>query len=774
MGYDDSGLPTERRVQRYFGVRCDPSLPYDADFKLPLQVRDGISRDPVAVDRRNFSELCARLTHEDEDRFELLFRRLGLSVDWQQTYSTIGSESRAASQRVFITELEHGAAYQVQSAGLWDVTFQTGLAQAEVVHRDFEYERYRLAFSSAKGPVRLETSRPELLVSAVALVVNPGDDRYRDLVGTKVRSPLFDVELPVISHSDIDPDRGTGVTVCCTFGDLTDVRCWEEFRLPTRQVLERDGVFSLETPSWLTTDRGRKAYAELAGKTVQKAREAMVAALRANADLVGVPELVRGKAKFYEQGEVPLEVFPCRQWYVTNGWRDADLRSSLLRRGRELSFYPPYMQVRYENWVNGLSDDWLISRQRSYGVPMPIWYPLNDLGDPLYERPLVPSVADLPIDPASDVPPGYTESQRDKPGGFVGESYVLDVWATTSVTPQIVGGWISHPDLYEKVYPFDLRPQGQDIIRTWLFGTMLRAHRQTGALPWRAAAISGWVLDPQGEKMSKSRGNAVPPLELFEQFGSDAVRYWAASKPLGADANLAVAVIQNGRRLALKVLNVSRFVLGLEGDPEDITTEPLDMAMISRWAEVVDEATEALEGYEHDRALRSIETEFRLFCDTYVEMVKQRARLTGQQAGSARATLRTVLDVALRLLAPFLPFVTEEVWSWQRKNSVHRAQWPEAASLRASLATPGDVQLLARARVVLAGVRRAKVEANVPLNDEVTCAVISAPANTLPWLSAMLDDLRAAGKVGVLELREGSREMLTYEILLDAELRTKR
>ena len=775
MGWDDNGLPTERRVQNYYGVRCDPSLPYDPDFTPPHEGTDGKAvkpADQVPVSRRNFVELCERLTADDERQFEALWRRLGLSVDWSMTYQTISGEARAVAQQAFLRNLSRGEAYQAEAPGLWDVTFQTAVAQAELEARDYPGAFHRVAFHRPDGePVHIETTRPELLPACVALIAHPDDERYQHLFGTTVTSPLFGVELPVLAHPAAEPDKGAGIAMCCTFGDLTDVQWWRELQLPTRSVVGRDGRIVRETPEWITSAGGREVYAELAGKTTFSAREVVVGALRTAGDLDGEPVPTQRKANFYEKGDKPLEIVTSRQWYIRNGGRDEELREALVARGRELGFHPDFMRVRYENWVNGLNGDWLISRQRFFGVPFPVWYRLDENGEPDHEHPILPTEDQLPVDPSSEAPAGYTEDQRGVPGGFVGDPDVMDTWATSSLTPQIVGGWRTDPDLFSRVFPMDLRPQGQDIIRTWLFATVVRAHLEHGSLPWSDAAISGWILDPDRKKMSKSKGNVVTPMGLLEEHGSDAVRYWAASARLGTDAAFEVGQMKIGRRLAIKILNASKFVLSFGEADEQVAldpalvTEPLDRAMLAGLADVVDQATAALEAYDHTRALELSETFFWTFCDDYLELVKDRAYGAGaatadvtSATASARAALGIALETMLRLFAPVLPYATEEVWSWWREGSVHRAPWPTSDALRAA-ADGTDPGLVAGAGAALAALRKVKSEAKVSMRTPVEHAVLEVPAAMRPGVEAALDDVRNAGRAtGTLELVDGAGE----------------
>jgi valyl-tRNA synthetase len=770
MGWDDNGLPTERRVQNVYGVRCDPSLPYDPVWRPPATpVDDAARRDPTPISRRNFIELCERLTVADEQVFEALWRRLGLSVDWSLTYTTIGRVARATSQRAFVRNLRRGEAYQAEAPTLWDVGFATAVAQAELEDRERPGAYHRLRFTGPGGrEVLIDTTRPELLPACVALVCHPDDERYADLVGGTARSPLFGVEVPVHAHPLADPAKGTGVVMVCTFGDLSDVTWWRDLELDTRVVIGRDGRLLPEPPAGVPA----QPYAALAGQTINGARREIVGMLADAGDLIGEPRPITHPVKFYERGDRPLEIVSTRQWYLRNGGRDDALRATLLARGGELRWVPEHMKHRYDNWVGGLTGDWLVSRQRFFGVPVPVWYRLDDAGEPDWAHPLTPDESALPVDPSSDPAPGYDESQRGRPGGFVGDPDVLDTWATSSLTPQIVGGWETDPDLFDRVFPMDLRPQGQEIIRTWLFDTVVRAHLEHGVLPWRDTVLSGWILDPDRKKMAKSKGNVVTPLALLEQHGSDAVRYWAASGKPGMDLAFDPAQIKVGRRLATKLLNASKFALGLGAadalrnpydnsssarltprrDLELSATEPLDRSMLAELSTVVAAATAAFGAYDHTAALQATEAFFWRFCDDYIELVKERAYGTGSGADSARAALATALSVQLRLFAPVLPYVTEEVWSWWRYGSVHRAPWPTTYEVARAVEGTGEPALLRLAGDALSQVRRAKSERKLSMKAEVPLAEALGPAALLEQLALIADDLRAAGRIGKLDL----------------------
>lgn len=776
MGWDDNGLPTERRVQNYFGVVCDPSVPYDPDFEPPMRGAEGKkSKEQVPVSRRNFIELCLELTESDEKAFEDLWRYLGLSVDWGYTYSTVSPKAQLASQKAFLRLLEDGQVENVEAPVLWDISFRTAVAQAEIEDRERPGAFHKLAFHGEDGDLTIETTRPELLPACVALVANPDDERYKPHFGKTFRTPVFGVEVTLEAHPLALPDKGTGAAMVCTFGDLTDIIWWRELQLPVRPIIRRDGrlrkVTWGEAPFQSTDDAAAaKAYEQMAGQTVFSARKAVVEMLEASGELLEAPREVSHAVKFYEKGDRPLEIVTTRQWFVkVLGERDA-----FLRRGEQIDWHPGHMVKRYEAWVNGLNGEWCISRQRFFGIPFPVWYPVRDDGTADHSRPITPPVESLPVDPASDVPEGYTESQRGKPGGFVADPDVLDTWATSSLTPQVAGGWADDPELFAKVFPMHLRPQGHDIIRTWLFSTVVRSHYLHDELPWSNAAISGWVLDPDRKKMSKSKGNVTTPQGLLDQYGSDAVRYWAASARLGVDATFDEGKIKTGRKLAIKILNASKFILMHEPASEEgegTIEAPLDRALLGNLADIVERATRAFESYDHTGALELTEATFWNLCDDYLELVKGRSY--GNQgdaaAESAKHALRAALEVILRLMAPFLPFTAEEVWSWWREGSVHRQPWPSADDLRA-MAAGADPAVLEVTSDVLKEVRRAKTEGKVSLKTPVARLHVKDTAARLEALAAARDDLVSAGKVEELTtevLAEGEEAEVTVELQME-------
>jgi valyl-tRNA synthetase len=771
MGWDDNGLPTERRVQNYYGVSCDASVAYVANFEPPFRGDPPKDHRAVPISRPNFIELCEELTAEDEKIFEDLFRRLGLSVDWSLLYTTIEDRSRRASQRGFLRNLARGEAYTQEAPTLWDVDFRTAVAQAELEDRDRPGAYHTIAFhkSDGSGDVLIDTTRPELLPACVALIAHPDDPRYQPLFGKTVRTPLFNVEVPVFAHPLAQIDKGTGIAMCCTFGDLTDVIWWRELQLSMRAIISRDGRIVAESPSGLTDPAGLSHYATLVGKSAKQAQTAIAEMLTASGEMTGEPRAITHPVKFYEKGDRPLEIVTSRQWYIRNGGRDAALRDSLLARGAGLHWLPDHMRHRYSNWVEGLNGDWLVSRQRWFGVPVPVWYPLDAQGETLHDSPLVPDESLLPIDPSTDAPAGYTEAQRGQPGGFIGDPDVMDTWATSSLTPQIAGKWQDDNDLFDRVFPFDVRPQGHDIIRTWLFSTMVRSHFEHDVAPWSHVALSGWILDPDRKKMSKSKGNVVTPSDLFDSYGSDAVRYWAVGARPGVDTAFSEDQMKVGRKLATKLLNVSKFVLGI-GEVADVVipTEAIDVAMLHRLAGVVDEATKAFEEFDYARVLERTEEFFWWFCDDYVELVKTRGYLSHSEDGamSARAALRRALSTLQRLLAPLLPFVTEEVWNWWQSGSVHQSQWPTTSELTLGLASGPNDELLDAICGAIGVIRRAKTEAKVSQRAVVTEALFVASIDAASAITAGWADIADAGSVEKWSISTADTNEITVNVTL--------
>ncbi len=788
IGWDDNGLPTERRVQIVLGLRPNTKLRYDPDWKPRRDKRAGEPLEDVSP--QNFIEACKLVMTEDEAVFEALWRRLGLSYDWTQLYRTIADHPRRIAQLSFLDLYAKGEAYSRFAPTMWDVDDQTAVAQAETEDREQPGAYCDLRFSVlGGGELTISTTRPELLGACVAVVAHPDDERHRALFGKTARTPLFHAAVPILASAHADPEKGTGILMVCTFGDQADVEFWRAQSLPLRQLIGPDGrmrhvvfgeaPFASEDPA-----RARAAWAELEGKTVKQARARIAELLRADGALVGEPRAITHPVKFYERGSRPLEFLPTRQWFV----RILAHREALLEQGRRIAWHPPYMRARYENWVQGLNQDWCVSRQRFSGVPFPVWYPLDAHAQPDHDRPLLARAEDLPIDPRLQPPPGYSEAQRGQPRGFVGDADVMDTWATSSMSPQIMSHWTLDPARHESLFPMDMRPQAHEIIRTWLFYTVVKAYLHERTFPWKNAVISGWILDPDRKKMSKSKGNVTTPAHLLEQHSADAVRYWAARARLGVDTTFDEQVMKLGKRLATKLVNAARFaILQLERagatpetHPVGAISHPLDVDFAARLRDLVARATAAFEEFEYAAALQATEEAFWDFCDNYLEIVKVRAYAESPlpEQRSALATLQLALRVFLRLFAPALPFVTEEIWSWRfaasaAGRSIHSGPWPSAEEF-AAIPLERAGRAYAAACEISTRIRGAKTSAKKSLRWPVARLEVRGAEPDLAALRAVLPDVLAAGVVDTAGCRlsagaPADGALFAMEIELSAE-----
>ncbi len=773
IGWDDNGLPTERRVQNLFNVKCEPHVHYDPDFKAER----GSKGDPKPVSRKNFIALCESVTKEDEEAFRRLWTHLGLSYDWEQEYATIDRHCRMTSQYSFLELLEKGEMYQAERPVMWDVDFQTAIAQAEITDKEMPSAFHYLRFGVEDGDrefIVIATTRPELLGACVAVLAHPEDERYKPLFGKNAVTPLFHAPVPIMPDPQADPEKGTGIVMVCTFGDQTDVEWWQRFNLPLRQILARNGRLLPVTfgePGWESRnpEAANAAYARLAGLTVKKAQAVTIEIAQELGTVLDRPSTpITHAVKFFEKGDRPLELVPTRQWYT----RILDKKAELIDQGRKIQWHPDFMGTRYEHWVEGLNQDWCLSRQRYFGVPIPVWYRLDENGEVLYDQRLLPDLADLPIDPLDDVPKGFTQDQRDKPNGFTGDPDVLDTWATSSLSPQVATQWVNDKDRHRKLFPMDIRPQSHEIIRTWAFYTIVKAYMHEREVPWRNVVISGWILDPDRKKMSKSQGNVVTPEPLLDEFGADSVRYWAARARLGVDTAYDEQVFKVGKRLCTKLFNASKFAIGqfstvdaaLLG-PDKIVMET-DRAFVAELRPLLERATEAFDEFDYAQALMLIEEFFwGTFCDNYLEIAKPRAyeEEVSEARLSAASTLRLLHRAVVRLLAPYLPYLTEEVWHWcyagdaDMSDSVHRSPWPAADEL-AAIPAPQNPLTYKATLEVLDAVRKAKAEANLSMKAPVKLVCLTAKADALEAVRATAADFSRMLQIETLQFVEGEPE----------------
>ncbi len=751
IGFDDNGLPTERRVQNYYNIACDPKLPYDPNFKLEHIENDKAPRKEVS--RKNFIEACEALTNSDEKVFEEVFKNIGHSYDWNIKYTTIGQDSIRVSQESFIDLYEKGEVVSVESPTMWDVTFQSAVAQAEVEDKEIAgfFHDIKFRLEDGSGSVVIATTRPEFLPACIAIVAHPDDDRYKPLFGKRVIVPLFETPVEIIPSEHAEKDKGTGIMMVCTFGDAADVAWWKQSGLPLKQIIGRDGCLldvTFGTAPFLSDnpDKANGYYQQLIGLPAKQAREKIVDFLRTEGALADEPRPIVHAVKFYEKGNRPLEFVTSRQWFI----KLQDKKDQMIAAGRKIKFKPQHMQIRYEEWVKGLNQDWCISRQRFFGVPFPVWYRLNDTGEVLYDEPIIADRSQLPVDPMVDTPLGFEENMRGKPNGFIGDKDVMDTWATSALTPQIVIDKVKNDKI---TLPFDIRPQAHDIIRTWAFYTIAKAIMHQNTIPWHEVLVSGFILDPDRKKMSKSKGNVVTPQHLIDTYGADSIRYWAARARLGVDTAFEEQIMAQGKKLVNKLFNASKFVLNIVAqsslkdtkDYEQFVTAKTDLSWLSKLAEMLKAAKSAFGTYDYATALDLIEKRFWDFCDNYLEIIKKRAYDANEK--SAVATLMKTTDIFLSAFAPFMPFITEEIYQarpWAKDNigSIHNTLWPDASEYEMS---SKDAALYDYISVLSSEIRKAKTAAGVSQRTPVLKATVKAPKNILDILELGLEDLKNVG-----------------------------
>ena len=787
MGFDDNGLPTERLVEKTKKIRA------------------------TDMSREAFIAECLGVSEEARQEFRALFQSIALSVDWDQEYHTISDDSRRLSQLSFLDLVNKGEVYRKLQPMLWDPVDQTAIAQAEVVDKELPSHANDILFMCEGTPLTIMTTRPELLPACVALFCHPEDARYTHLHGKDAEVPLFGFPVPVLTDVTVDPEKGTGLMMCCTFGDEADIEKWRKHQLPTRMVLNKFGKIDLN----LALAEGKfpadfhwpALLAEaLNGKKVSNsdpkhlgARETVIALLK-DAGLLVKQTPITHAVKTAERSGAPLELIPTAQWFV----KVIDKKEALKQKANKCLWNPDWMRIRIEQWIDGLNWDWCISRQRYFGVPFPVWYvqPTADSQQPaaIYARP-----EDLPCNPLVDIPHGYAKletlegvsyrARRLSDGAEVTitpDLDVMDTWATSSISPQLSAGAIhesqatSHDSRFSKLFPADLRPQAHEIIRTWAFYTIVKAHLHNNSIPWKNLMISGWCLAEDKSKMSKSKGNVVTPVALIEERGTDAVRYWAGTSRLGQDTAFSPDLLKIGKKLVGKLWNATQFasihLSKMESTPTSAArdagiTETLDRWILSSLHATISKATAAFARYEYADALDATNQFFWAdFCDNYLELIKKRvynedgtAPAAAQQ--SAIRTLYYVLNGILKLYAPFVPHVTEELYAsifaddYAAKGSLHAmGQWPLADDYLNDETASKTGTLINN---VLEQVRRAKSEASKSIKFPVAQLTVVSPLEVANAPSATFD-LKGAGNVEVIEWKTGAE--LACTIALAAEV----
>jgi len=713
MGWDDNGLPTERLVEE----------------------RMGISPEKVGTDA--FLKAISETSHQLEKDYELLWRRIGLSVDWRYTYSTINASTRKVAQYSFIDLYKQGRIYRASAPTIWCPTCKTALAQAEVTDLQRETNFITIAFTLSDGQVLpISTTRPELLPACVAVFVNPTDKRHSHLIGKKAITPVFKKEVPILGDPKADPEKGTGIVMCCTFGDTTDIKWWREHKLPLISTIDRDG-------------RLNEASGFLAGMNIKAARKRIIEELTKN-NLVLDKKVTAQTVSMHDRCDTPIEYMETKQWFI----KVLDQKDRLIKAGNEIKWHPPYMHARYEDWVKNLEWDWCISRQRYHGVPFPLWYCTKCDAIQLAD------ISELPVDPRISKP-----SKPCSCGGtdFVPETSILDTWGTSSLSPQVAGRWLDEPELFKKVYPMSVRPQAHDIIRTWAFYTIVKSLYHENKVPWSNIAISGHGLSPEKIKVSKSRGNASDPKEMMDAYSADAIRYWASSSKLGEDSIINEEKIASGQKLVNKLWNVTsfsyQFLENYSPSTQTPTLLPTDKWILSRLNRLISEVTKDFEEYNHASAKNRIEEFFwEVFTDNYMEMVKTRLYDSPDgsiERDSAKYTLYNVLSTIIQLFAPIIPYITEEVYQLVFKKatdaaSIHLSSWPTA---RQELIDTGSENIGDMLIEIATAVRRYKSEKKIPMGSQLEKIKINVlREDNAEVLKKCLVDIKSVTRAKVIDI----------------------
>lgn len=634
FGFDDNGLPSERLVEKEQKKKAHE------------------------IGRESFSKLCYETTNKYEEEFQDLFSKLGVSTDWSMCYKTVSSSTIKISQNSFLDLIEKGHCYHKESPALWCNECLTSIAQAELetktIRTTFNYVNFKTVEDNEIFTIA--TTRPELLPAIVCVFVNPDDDKNNHLIGKTAHIPVIDVNVPIIGDEKVAIDKGTGIVMCCTFGDQTDIEWWKKYNLPLKYIFTDDGRIMDSVPNY-------------GGLKIKEARKQIVDDLQVGGYIVKIEELEH-EVQTHERCGSEVEYTVMKQWFIDIMSHKEDF----LRIGNEINWYPTHMHNRYEEWVNNVAWDWCISRQRYFGVPFPVWY-CKECGEPIFA-----SKEQLPVNPLTDTP-SIEKCHKCGCKEFIPESDVMDTWATSSVTP-LINMKYGEKDNYESILkPMSLRSNASEIIRTWDFYTIVKSYYHFGIKPWDNVMISGFVMANKGEKISKSKGNSkVEPLDLIKQFSADVVRYWAASGRLGTDITFSEETLLRGKKLVNKIWNVSKFVqMHLEDYQDKVFDdfEYIDKWILGNFIDMEKEYLKYLDNYEIGLALNILEKFFWNFCDNYIEIVKHRlyrpeefgekARYSGQK------TIYILLYKLLQDFSIFFPFITEEIYQdiYHDMKSIH-------------------------------------------------------------------------------------------------------
>jgi len=678
MGFDDNGLPTERFVENKYKI------------------------DKTKITRPEFVKLCLKETEIGSQTYKKLWSNLGISVDWSKTYSTISPLATKVSQWSLIELYKKGVLYRSEEPILWCTFCQTALAQADLEDKESESKMNFINFKSKDGrELTIATTRPELLPACVALYVNPDDPRYKDLIDQEAIVPIFEYKIPIKSSTKVDPKIGTGLMMVCTWGDQEDLEKWRSDKLSTRALFTQDGKLN-------------KLGGTYEGLTIQEARTRIIDKLKEEGYLIKQEEL-KHTLNVHERCGTPIEFIPSKQWFI----KIADLKNTWLKYGRELNWYPKSRKKDYELWVNSLKWDWCISRQRYYGVPLPIWY-CSKCDEPFFAK-----EENLPIYP-TETPPSITKCLKCGNTKFNPEKDVMDTWATSSLTPLIIKELVEDKGIKAELFPSTLRPNAFEIIRTWDFYTIVKSHYHFDKLPFKDVMISGHGLDEQGKKLAKRLGNYIPSDQLLEMYGADPIRYWATGAKLGHNLRFSPGEIEKGRKTTIKLWNAARFLkMGLADfkfTKIQTNLEPADLWIISEFNKALKTTTSAFNAYTYSIARDTIDDFFwSKFADYYIEFIKYRLNGDNQTSkDAAKYTLFTIFLGILKMYAPILPFITEELYQdifrkFEASESIHTSAWPNEINHESEI----DISDFDKAIEAIDEIRRYKSQKGLPLGTEL-------------------------------------------------------
>ena len=747
MGFDDNGLPTERLVEKQKKIRAN------------------------SVSREEFTAICQEVIEVKEEKFQNLFNRIALSVDWNIKYKTISPLSTKISQMSFLDLMKKEQIYRDSQPMLWDPVDQTALAQADIEDHEKTTFMNEIKFHTEDGlEIIIATTRPELLPACVSVFYHPDDTRYNKLQNQFAISPLFNVRVPLLADDLVDPEKGTGLVMCCTFGDQTDILWWRKHKLPTKIIFTKWGTITdiKFDDHCLNREKAIQFAAEIAELKIIDARAKTIKILKNENLLISQTERVQ-TVKCAERSGAPLEILTTPQWFV----KSVEHKEELLKRSEELNWHPQSMKIKLNSWIKGISLDWCISRQRYFGVPFPVWYSKR-IGEE--GKIILADVSQLPVDPLQDLPHGYNRDEVEA------DKDVMDTWSTSSVSPQLNSHGIAPEFMadalrHRNIFPADLRPQAHEILRTWAYYTMLKSHLHENTLPWKNIMISGWCLAEDKTKMSKSKNNIIAPEKLLDQYGADVIRYWAASSKLGADTSYSEDVINNGKRLVNKLWNAAKFVSQhFDKIPDDFKQKTLvelkenisadfDKYFIVKLSELVLKCTSEFENYEYANAMSMTEQFFwSLFCDNYLEITKTRAYDENENdkkgALSARLALYHGFKILLKLYAPFMPHITEELYNILYDNkSIHLSNsWPRLEVFFKGLEHEDSDNLLN----ILELVRKIKAKDNLSIKHPISVLEIMG-ANLSDSLISDLKNVTSTEEIKFVETLSSLEQNLISE-----------